>query len=284
MTYTNRIIKSLVVASVMLTSTATFELHAAQEFRQRINTVTLDVEGIRSDVEAEIEFGREVAARILGRYKRNDSEGLTRYISLVGQSLVRQASRPELEYHFALLQSDEINAYTAPGGYIFVTTGALALMEDEAELAAVLAHEIAHVTQKHIVNELNIHPAADSTEAGLAALFGGMSDPARVAFLQALDKAVELLFTEGLKKEDEFEADQIGTLLTVAAGYDATALHRYLERVKAVKGEKTAVLSHTHPSFSQRLNTLQGLLTEEKLNNSGGATVQARFTASVTQP
>lgn len=275
------VMKALAAVVVML---MTFNLYASQEFRQRINAITLDVEGIESDVEAEIEFGREVAARILGRYRYDDTESLNRYINLVGQSIVKHANRPELEFHFAMLDSDEINAYTTPGGYVFVTKGALALMKDESELAAVLAHEVAHVTQKHIVKELNIHAADDSAEAGLAALFGGMSDPARIAFLQALDKAVELLFTSGLKKEDEFEADQVGTMLTVASGYDATALTRYLSRVKEVKGEKTAVLSDTHPSFSQRLVELQQLLREEGLEEGAGMTVEARFASYTTQP
>ncbi len=268
------------MAAVMLMA---FNLQAAQEFRQRIHAVKLDVEGITSDVEAEIEFGREVAARILGRYSLDDSESINRYINLVGQSVVRHAGRPELQFHFAMLESDEVNAYAAPGGYIFITRGALKLMRDEAELAAVLAHEVAHVTQKHIVKELNIHAADDSTEAGLAALLGGMSDPARVAFLQALDKAVELLFSAGLKKEDEYEADQVGTMLNVASGYDATALHRYLDRVKQQKGEKTAILSHTHPSFSSRLTLLQGLFQEEKLEHDADKTVKQRFDTQISQ-
>jgi predicted Zn-dependent protease len=250
---------------------------AGQDFRQRLSQAEVSAEGLSADIKAEIAFGREVAARILGRYPLLEREELNHYVNLVGQNLVRHASRPELEYHFAVVNTPDINAYTAPGGYIFVTRGSLALMENEAELAAVLAHEIAHVTQKHIVKELNIHATESSPEAGLARLFGGASDPARIAFRQALDQAVALLFTEGLKKEDEFESDMLGMLLATSAGYEPTALYHYLKKVQARKGAQTTVVDSTHPSFSQRLLALTDVMAEEALTSRPGVSLQGRF-------
>jgi len=272
--------KKTTVAALLLSATALLSLpaaDAAQSFRERISQTELSVEGLTSDVAAEIEFGREVAARILGRYSLYSNEQLTHYVNLVGQNLVRHSNRPELQFHFAVVDTPDINAYTAPGGYIFVTRGSLELMDNEAELAAVLAHEIAHVTQKHIVKELNIHAAEDAPEAGLAHLFGGVSDPARVAFMQALDKAVALLFTEGLKKEDEFEADMLGMMVATSAGYDPSALYDYLKKVEMHKGAQTAVVSATHPSFEARLQALTKVMAEEGLTSQPGITLQARF-------
>lgn len=253
-------------------------LSAAQDFRSRVNTDILSAKSLEADVKAEIEFGREVAALILGNYKLVDMEELTSYVNLVGQTVAQHSGRPEIEYYFAVLDSDEINAYTAPGGYVFVTRGALAIMQDEAELAAVLAHEIAHVTRKHIVKELNIRGSDNAGLAGsVAHLLGGASDPTRVAFVQALENAMDLLFTSGLKKEDEYESDQVGTMLLATTGYDPQALYRYLQRVKTAKEEQVSVLNNTHPSFSERLAALDRLIQEEEFGSLAGKIVEGRF-------
>lgn len=257
-------------------------VEAGQNYRQRISTtVAPEIDQLESDVEAEIKFGREIASRILGKYRLSKDKKLNRYLTIVGRGIASFSHRSELQYHFALLETDEINAYTAPGGYIFVTRGALNLMQDEAELAAVLAHEIAHVTQKHIVNELDIKSSDDGIETGLLRFLGGASDPARVAFTQAVDQAVSVLFEKGLKKKDEFEADHIGMMLASITGYDASALQRYLARVKDAKGEYTTVVTHTHPSFQNRLNKLGDAMSDEGLDTLQGKQVKQRFISYV---
>ncbi len=241
-------------------------VEASQDFRTRASTTALvTTEGLESDVEAEIRFGRELASIILGQNKLDKNKRINKYLNLVGNSLVPYSQRPELKFYFAMLDTDEINAYAAPGGYIFVTKGALKLMENEAELAAVLAHEISHITQKHIVNELKIKGEEKTAESSLSKLIGGFGDPARTILNQALDKAMSLLFTKGLKKEDEYEADRMGTLLLTAADYDPLALKRYLSKVKLQKANKLKTLYTTHPSFDDRLVQLQNLINDEKL-------------------
>lgn len=246
-------------------------------FRERAATKIVTPASATADVKAEIAFGRGVAARILARYPPYDNAKLLRYVNLVGDGLAALSSRPELHFHFAILNTDDINAYSAPGGYIFVTRGALKLMHDESELAGVLAHEIAHVTLKQIVRELNIHGTASSPEAGLAHFFGGAADPARIAFSQAVDKAMDILFRDGLSKQDEFDADRVGTMLLVEAGYDPTALERYLARVKQVKGEPTQTINRTHPPFDQRIARLEQLITNEGMTDLKYPRVTARF-------
>lgn len=273
---------SILLRTVLLGATLGMGIHPAladspSDFRKRASASNLTIEDRIADVEAELEVGRDVAARVLGRYAMVKSDPLTRYINLVGRSVALHGARDEISFRFAVLDSETINAYAAPGGYVFVTRGALAAMRDESELAAVLAHEIAHVNQKHIVKELNIRGNEDSTGAGLSRLLGGASDPARVAFAQAIDKAMNLLFEAGLKKEDEFEADRVGTLLTAAAGYDPTALQRYLVRVRQIQGKRTAVLDATHPSFDARIAALDQLLRSEQLDRIEAPRLAQRF-------
>ncbi len=105
------------------------------KFRQRVSSGD---EGLSSDIDEEVRFGREVAARVIARYGLYDNPKLMKYVNLVGHVISRTTNRPELEFHFAVLNTDEINAYAAPGGYVFVTRGALLRMRDEAELAGVL--------------------------------------------------------------------------------------------------------------------------------------------------
>ena len=251
---------------------------AGQDFRQRLShNQQASVDDIESDVQAEIEFGREVAARILGKHKLVGDYQLTKYINLVGRSIAVNTNRPELEFYFGVIETDQVNAYTAPGGYVFITRGALKIMQSEDELAAVLAHEIAHVTQMHIVNELDIKGTEQGLSAGLTRLLGGATDTARVAFSQAIDQAVSLLFDKGLKQKDEFEADQVGTMLALSAGYDPSALYRYLGRVRHAKARQLTVVKQTHPPFEQRLVALATLIRAESLNGVKGTITQSRF-------
>lgn len=244
-------------------------------FRQRLHTETLATTSA-DDVRAEIRFGRDVAARVLGRFPLEKDASLTRYVNLVGTALAAQAGRPELSYHFAVLDSDTVNAYSAPGGYVFITRGALAMAQDEAELAAVLAHEIAHVSERHIVNALNIRARDSSGAAGVGKLLGAGSDTTRVAFMQALDQAVQILFETGYSHRDELEADRVATLLLLHIGLDPLALRRYLARLNASDAGARAV-SNTHPPSAARMQALDRLIKEEQLAGLALASNTQRF-------
>ncbi|MDQ7010563.1 MAG: M48 family metalloprotease, partial [Mariprofundaceae bacterium] len=99
-------------------------------------------------------LGRAVAARVIERFSIEDAPEKTYYLNLVGTAIAQRSDRPDIGYHFAILATDDVNAYACPGGFIFVTRGVLDMVQDEAELAAVLAHEIAHVTERHIIKEM----------------------------------------------------------------------------------------------------------------------------------
>ncbi len=105
--------------------------------------------------EKEKEIGFGIAATVIGRYHMVNDPALTHYVNLVGQAVAQQSIRgDEIQFHFGVLDTDDVNAFAAPGGFILVTRGALALMDNEAELAGVLAHEVGHVDQKHVLKEI----------------------------------------------------------------------------------------------------------------------------------
>jgi len=249
---------------------------AATDFRTRRSAAILEDTNL-DDIKAEISFGRDVAARILGNMQLSRDEELTRYINRIGKGVAANAGRPELAFHFAVLESESVNAFAAPGGYVFVTTGALRLMADEAELAAVLGHEIGHVSARHIVKELKIR-GEDREGKSLTSLIGGTTDPIRLALQQMVDQAVSILFERGYQKQDEFEADRIGSALLALSDYDPTALQRYLLRINAAKGTTTADMHRTHPPNSERSDALIAFLNENGIPGSdSGAINQERF-------
>ncbi len=252
---------------------------ADDDFRQRVNQGK-DVFSAEDDVKAEIVFGRVLAARVLGKHPFYENDPVNVYVNKLGKGLAQFANRPEIEFRFAVLDTDMVNAFAAPGGYIFITKGALAKMEDEAELAAVLAHEIAHVTERHIVRELNIKGTDASPVSGFAQVLGGGTGAVRLLFTQMVDQAAEILFDKGLKKQDELDSDRVATLMLSAAGYDPTALKRYL--VKISKAEKeTQVMSGTHPPFADRIKNVSDILAENQLTEKKQAIVKGRFNENV---
>jgi predicted Zn-dependent protease len=232
------------------------------------------------DVAAEVSFGREISARILGRYKANNNADLIKYVNLVGLSLVRSTNRPELEYHFAVLETKDVNAYAAPGGYVFVTTGALQLMKDESELAGVLAHEISHVTEMHVVKELKIKGTDDSVTSGLAQLVGGSSESAKAAFSQAVDKGLDIIFKDGYKREDELQADKSAVLICALGGYDASALAKYLDRTRVIK-EKVPDPDGTHPTADSRIAQINKIIAANGMDTGSVTGDQKRFAAAM---
>ena len=249
------------------------EQHAS--WRQRASSAEAEV--IQDDVREEVTFGREIAARMVGRYSLYDNGQLTKYVNLVGKAIALNTNRPEIDFHFGVLNTDEINAYAAPGGYVFVTRGALMKMQDEAELAGVLAHEIGHIVERHVVKELNIHGTEGSASSGLARLIGGGSDAARVAFYQSVDKALDILFKTGYKRDDEVQADRDALLFCALAGYDPAGLVRYFERLGAAKGRNTEVLDKTHPSYETRIAWLKGTMAGEGMEPGTFKTFKERF-------
>lgn len=274
----NYLIIGVFLAGLCLPFAATAEA-AGQEWRQRESSEADDV--VMDDLAEEVRFGREVAARLLGRYGLYRNEAIMRYVNLVGRALAQNSSRPELSYRFAVLNTSEINAYAAPGGYVFITKGALEQVHDEAEFAGILAHEMNHITERHVVKELNIRAADESAASGLARLIGGSTESARMAFNHAVDKAMDMLFSSGFKKENEVQADTNTVALCAITGYDPAGLERYFARIGEIKDTATEVLDRTHPGYGERIALLRKVIETEGIEPSKYRRNEQRFAAEI---
>jgi beta-barrel assembly-enhancing protease len=207
------------------------------------------------DEPEEISIGRDVASRLLGAAPLVAEPGLQRYVNHVGRWLAAQTERPDLPWQFGVLDSPNVNAFAVPGGTIFITRGLLERMRSEAELAGVLGHEIAHVLRKHHLKA--IQKGAQSALAG-DALSLALRDRAGPARDKLIGFGTEM-YSRGLDKSDELEADRLGVVIAARAGYDAYGLPSVLQALQAMNAQDSALalMFKTHPAPGERLETLE---------------------------
>ena len=217
---------------------------------------------MKQDVDNELTIGREMAAKLLGVYPLYDNSSANFYVNLVGESIVEQNGRPELTYHFAVLDTDEKNGFACPGGYIFVTKGLLLSLQSEAELGGVLAHEIAHVNKKHMYDSIKPKRKMEWTET-IARLFTHGYGDLGYSLGEIVEQGIRVLTSDGYGKEKEYEADRLGVTYATFTGYDAKAFTKILDRLGG--DSKTTILTKTHPSMHERLKNIQTYSEEEGL-------------------
>jgi predicted Zn-dependent protease len=206
------------------------------------------------DETEEVAIGRDVAARLLGAAPLASDVRMQRYVNHVGRWLASQTERPDLPWQFGVLEAPQLNAFAVPGGTVFVTRGLLEKMTSEAELAGVLAHEIVHVLKKHHLKAIQKGALASlGGDAVAMALKNTRSD--------ARDKLVSFgteMYTRGLDKGDELEADRLGVVIAARAGYDAYGLPTVLQTLQAMNAQDSglALMFKTHPAPGERLDAL----------------------------
>lgn len=207
--------------------------------------------------EQERAIGREAAAVLLGAVPLVKDQALQRYVNRVGHWVALQSERPDLEWRFGLLDSMDVNAFAAPGGYVFVTKGLLLRMGSEAELAGVLAHEIGHVVKKHHLEAVRKGARLDLAATVASTQVKG-EDRAR---LDKIAGGFKELYARGLDKGDEYEADRVGVVLATRAGYDPYGLLATLQTLGAMNPKDGALtfLFKTHPAPGQRLDLLDAV-------------------------
>lgn len=179
----------------------------------------------------------------------------------VGRWLTLHTELPDLPWHFAVLDDEDVNAFAMPGGYVFVTKGLLVQMNSEAELAGVLAHEISHVLQKH-----HLQAIKQSARTGLMADFAEETMQ-RKGVNPALTKLVSAgteIYARGLDKDDEFEADRMGVVIAARGGYDPYGLPAVLQTLQGLNAKDSAValMFKTHPALGDRLSLLDKLMSD----------------------
>ena len=224
-------------------ASATYKEQGVEQFRKQ---VALPPDGTRSAYSSvEQGLGMSIAAKI-GALKLMQDPGLNRYINQVGQLVVAASSGFDLTFRFFIIDDPKrVNAYGCPGGYIFVTRGLLEHLKNEAELAAVLAHEVAHVTYQHGLTEITLRNPILIVENAMDELdeeTASKEDAKWKAIEDDLDQfalnAYETIF-EGRLARYELDADRIGLIYTARSGYDPKALETMLARLKKAKTKST---------------------------------------------
>jgi predicted Zn-dependent protease len=220
----------------------------------------------------ELRVGREQHPKILKEFGGADGHArAAAYVNAVGQRLARHSDLPNLKYTFTVLDSDVVNAFALPGGYVYVSRGLLALANTEAEVAGVLAHEIGHVTARHTAQRYS-----SSVIAGLGTAILGVVAGGGVAQLGQQGAAVYL---QGYSRDQEFEADKLGVRYLARAGYETASMASFLASLKAYSAleAKTSGL----PDPASRYNILS---THPRTGDRVAAAVKAAQTTAVANP
>lgn len=230
---------------LLLTLTLNFVLFVG--LTATVSKKSKDIILISKDLEVSI--GRGVARQIETKFKVLDDPELTAYVDRVGEKIARICERPNLKYHFKILDDPMINAFACPGGFIYVTTGILKTIESEAELAGILGHEIGHVTARHAVKRIQ----GTLAYTILASLLLKDEDARKI-----IDVVFSLILL-GYSREDEFQADRLGTRYAYQADYDPRGLRDFLATLKKLEKRKPLAIEtliSSHPPTSQRIKKI----------------------------
>jgi predicted Zn-dependent protease len=226
--------------------------------------------------EQEDAMGQSVGVQLTSTYGLYNDPQAEKYVTLVGLTVASSSTSPTGNYVFGILDTPEVNAFSGPNGYVFITRGALAQMHDEAELAGVLGHEIAHVCHhdgRHLVE----------TEERNGAIKDLLATNNSVQQFNVLtDAGIDAITKSGYTQPQEFDADKDGVVFMTAAGYDPNSYLHFLQRILQEQSGGGQVFS-THPDVIDRLKKVSDQINT--MNHTGGATLPDRFARyTVTVP
>jgi predicted Zn-dependent protease len=219
-------------------------------------------------------IGAQIAGNLLGAAPLVNDSALQTYVNRVGRWVALQSDRPDLPWHFGVIDTEDINAFAAPGGYVFITKGLYRRLKDEAELAGVLGHEIGHVMLRHHLKLLQQSQAI----AALGDLLGQKVGSEDQLIHNLIGNGAEVM-ARALDKNAEYQADRVGMILTARAGYDAYGLPTVLQEIGHVsdKDSRLALLYKTHPRPADRLTHLSEAVGNRLDDLAPGKDVVGRF-------
>jgi predicted Zn-dependent protease len=216
--------------------------------------------------EQEYYIGRAVAATILTTYKPFDQEAATRYLNVLGQTLAQGSSKPETfgGYHFVIMDTDEINAFAAPGGLVMVSRGLLRCCRSEDALAAVLAHEVSHVARGHGLRSIEKGRRTSflttlGTTAGKS-LGGEQLAQLTTVFEGSITDITNTMVNSGYSRQSEFEADATAVGILRRVGYNPEGLVDMLEQMQKRLKPGSHGFGATHPAPKDRIEALRKIL------------------------
>jgi beta-barrel assembly-enhancing protease len=246
-------------------------ISGAMKRAQQIQDTKSKYDDLTFTDEEEQTIGRDVSAKVRQRFGVVQDAAVHKYVSLVGMTLAKASDRPDLPWTFIVLDTDGVNAFASPGGFVHITRGALGLAQNEAELAGVLGHEIGHVVRKHTINALRKNAAVK---------IGTSAASDRAGFLSSVGSAVyDHVLENAYDRGDELDADRLGVQLPQAAGYQATGLGEFLKRLddrNKDQAEKNGLFA-SHPETKERIDKIASLAASAKTT----ATVQPRYKSNI---
>lgn len=201
----------------------------------------------------EVSIGQAVDGGIRGQYPLLRDEALQDYIGFVGQRLAAVSDRRDLAYTFQILDTPLVNAFAAPGGFIYVTTGLLALAGDEAELAVVLGHEIGHVAARHAAQRLQ-------AAVGISALAALADLEQKSETFQTVVGVALGLALQAYSRENEYESDYLGAVYAARLGYDPGGVESFFRKLQKLEGRRKTFLEawfSSHPATEGRIQEYQ---------------------------
>jgi len=197
----------------------------------------------------EVEIGRQVAAEVESQERLLKDKSVQTYVNNVGQKIARVSDRNDIEYTFKVIDKKEINAFACPGGFIYIYTGLLETLDNEAQLAAVLAHEVSHLVARHSIKKLqNIYGYSILAQIALG-------DKAEGATGDIVNVAASLIL-QGYSRDNEFEADRYGILYAKNAGYNPKGMIEVFEKFKKMQGTRPPsilIFLSSHPPAEDRI-------------------------------
>jgi predicted Zn-dependent protease len=217
-----------------------------------VNPATGDRDLMLISEEDEVKLGRQSDAGVIKEYGLYDDQKMTAYVNEMGQRLGKLSHRPDLDWHFKVLDASVVNAFAAPGGYVYFTRGILAQLNSEAELAGVMGHEIGHVTARHSAQQIS---KAQMAQYGLTGLSIGLQILGIPDLSSIAQLGVGVLFLK-FSRDNEREADSLSVEYATKAGYDASQMAGFFETLQRMdpKSDKSGLPSwfSTHPSPEDR--------------------------------
>lgn len=227
----------------------------------------------------EIKIGRETRDKVLVEYPPYPNPAVRDYLTNLGERLVAQSERKNLKYEWYVVDSAEINAFAAPGGFVFVTTGALKLMRNEAMLAGVVGHEIGHVAKYHSINGIR------QTLIAQGVIVGAVGQNASQITQLGANIAANLILKHG-DRNQELESDRLGAEYAYALGYDPRELGGFLDALSKQAGETPGWLTwfSDHPGTNDRLRLLTDHFGIKKWTFDAKTKNEAEYQANVLTP
>ena len=206
----------------------------------------------------ELALGPEIAGRVLGAAHLWDNADAQARVNRVGRWMASQTSRPDLPWSFGVIDTPEINAFAAPGGYILITRGMYELLGEDDEVAAVIGHELSHVVQRdhyNVIQKQEQQSAIQSAASSNVSVGGGIAGSMAKAYVE--EHGATIMLTS-LDRSAEYRADQAAEVYLVRSGYDPLALYAVLQKMTALGSQSgnLAALYKTHPPLGDRLDHL----------------------------